>query len=93
MSADRLRKRNVDFTRFGFPVDVLWSDIQWAQQYGVSDDVRYFEFNPANFTTDSLSKLHDEVEAAHRRLTVIIDPHIKVADDYWVHNEGMELQL
>lgn len=42
---------------------------------------------------ESLSKLHDEVEASHRRLTVIIDPHIKVADDYWVHNEGMALQL
>ena len=29
-SSDIIRQRNSDFTEYGFPVDVLWMDIQWA---------------------------------------------------------------
>lgn len=31
VSADILMDRNQNFTKYGFPVDVLWSDIEWAQ--------------------------------------------------------------
>lgn len=31
VSADILMDRNQNFTQYGFPVDVLWSDIEWAQ--------------------------------------------------------------
>lgn len=32
VSADMMMQRNTNFTNYGFPVDVLWSDIEWAQQ-------------------------------------------------------------
>lgn len=31
VSADMLMERNKKFTDYGFPIDVLWSDIEWAQ--------------------------------------------------------------
>ena len=33
VSADMLMERNRQFSDYGFPIDVLWSDIEWAQQY------------------------------------------------------------
>ena len=32
VSADILIQRSRKFTELGFPLDVIWSDIQWAQQ-------------------------------------------------------------
>ena len=32
VSADILMQRNENFSKNNFPVDVLWSDIEWAQQ-------------------------------------------------------------
>ena len=31
VSAEILMERNRDFTEYGFPLDVVWSDIEWAQ--------------------------------------------------------------
>jgi alpha-glucosidase (family GH31 glycosyl hydrolase) len=42
-SADLMIKRNEEFTTYGFPVDVLWSDIYYAQ------DFEYFVFNREKF--------------------------------------------
>ena len=36
--------------------------------------------------------MNKEIEEQGRRITVILDPHIKVAEDYFVHTEGMALQ-
>lgn len=36
--------------------------------------------------------MNSEIEAAGRRIVVIVDPHIKASDDYFVYNEGMEMQ-
>ena len=36
--------------------------------------------------------MNKEIEDAGRRITVIVDPHIKVADDYFVYHNGMEYQ-
>ncbi len=30
VSAEMIIERNRNFTEFGFPVDVLWMDIEWA---------------------------------------------------------------
>lgn len=32
VSAEMIMERNRNFTDFGFPVDVLWMDIEWADQ-------------------------------------------------------------
>lgn len=36
--------------------------------------------------------MNKEVEDEGRYMTVILDPHIKVADDYFVYSDGQELQ-
>lgn len=50
VSADMLMERNAKFTQYGFPIDVLWSDIEWAQQNDDPAGYEYFKFNPKNFT-------------------------------------------
>ena len=36
--------------------------------------------------------MNKEVEDEGRYMTVILDPYIKVADDYFVYSDGQELQ-
>jgi len=36
--------------------------------------------------------MNKEIEASNRRLTVIVDPHIKASDDYYVYKNGIDLQ-
>ena len=50
VSAEMLMERNANFTTYGFPIDVLWSDIEWAQQNDDPAGYEYFKFNPKNFT-------------------------------------------
>lgn len=35
--------------------------------------------------------MNAEIESSDRRLVVIIDPHIKKSQDYFVHENGMDL--
>ena len=37
--------------------------------------------------------MNSEIEAAGRRITLIFDPHIKVSDDYFVYENGMDIQM
>jgi len=39
-----------------------------------------------------LAQMNKEVEEADRYMTVILDPHIKVADDYFVYADGQTLE-
>lgn len=78
--------RNRDFTEYGFPVDVFWMDIEY------SNDYKYFEFNPKNFTEDGIVEMNKQVEEANRRLVVIVDPHIKAVDDFHIYTDGLKLQ-
>ena len=36
--------------------------------------------------------MNSEIEEQGRRIVVIVDPHIKVSDDYFVYSEGIEMQ-
>lgn len=38
ISADMMIERNKNFTEGGFPVDVLWMDIEWAMKNNVEQD-------------------------------------------------------
>ena len=62
VSADMLMDRNRKFTDYGFPIDVLWSDIEWAQQYDDPAGYEYFIFNPANFTETQITQMNSEIE-------------------------------
>ena len=55
VSADMLMDRNRKFSDYGFPIDVLWSDIEWAQQNDDPAGYEYFKFNPANFTDTQIT--------------------------------------
>ena len=92
VSSDILRQRNKNFTDYNFPVDVLVMDIQWAEYNSDADGYQYFRFNPQNFTQPDIEKMNAEVEAEGRFITTILDPHIKVSDDYFVYSDGQELQ-
>ena len=50
ISADMMMQRDTNFTMYGFPVDVLWSDIAWADQNDDPEGYEYFKWNPKNFT-------------------------------------------
>lgn len=54
VSAEVLMERNANFTMYGFPIDVLWSDIEWAQQNDDPAGYEYFKFNPKNFTEEQV---------------------------------------
>ena len=36
--------------------------------------------------------MNREIEQSKRRITVIVDPHIKASEDYFVYENGIELQ-
>lgn len=91
VSAEMMIERNRNFTKFGFSVDVLWMDIEWADQNSDPSGYEYFKFNPQNFTEAQIEQMNQEIEAQNRRITVIVDPHIKASDDYFVYSKGMEL--
>jgi alpha-glucosidase (family GH31 glycosyl hydrolase) len=67
-------------------------DINWAQNNNDRFGEEYFVFNPLNFTTEGIKSMNQEVEDANRRLTVILDPHIKVSEDYFVYKDGIKLE-
>ena len=58
----------------------------------IEGNYRYFVFNEQNFTEHQVKKMNKEIEEQGRRITVIVDPHIKVVDDYFVYTEGIEMQ-
>jgi len=53
VSAERMMERNADFTKYDIPVDVLWMDIEWADQNSEPEGYEYFIFNPQNFTEEN----------------------------------------
>lgn len=89
-------ERSHNFTKYGFPVDVFWMDIEHALytdlETVLTRDYRWFTFNPYNFTTDRLEALKSEMEESKRRLVTIIDPHINANEEYFVWKNGMDLQ-
>lgn len=87
-----IMERNRNFTDFGFPVDVLWMDIEWSQQNSEVGGYEYFVFNPQNFTNGEIWQMNSEIEAENRRIVVIVDPHIKVSHEYSLYADGMVLQ-
>lgn len=92
VDADMIMDRNKNFSQFGFPVDVLWADIDWAFQNSTQPGPEYFIFNPQNFTATQIAKMNNQIEASQRRIVVIADPHIKKSPDYKIYSNGIKLQ-
>ena len=75
-------KRNQEFTHYGFPVDVLWTDLYYTQ------DFEYFVFNRDTWPIWEVQMLNAEIEKSKRRLVTINDPHMRANDTYWIYEEG-----
>ena len=52
VSADIMTKRDQDFETNGFPVDVYWMDILYAQDY------QYFQFDSQKFPKEKLAGMN-----------------------------------
>lgn len=85
-SANLMIERNAQFTKYGFPVDVFWSDLYYTQ------DFEYFVFNNVTWPMYKVEAFNAQIAQSKRRLVMINDPHIKASDDYFVYSQGMALQ-
>ncbi|KAJ8949565.1 hypothetical protein NQ318_016196, partial [Aromia moschata] len=60
-----------------FPMDAIWLDIDYT------DEKRYFTWNPESFS-DPI-EMQKNLSTTNRKLVTILDPHIKVDDNYPVY--------
>ncbi len=67
------------FDKHNMPVDVIWLDIEYT------DKKKYFTWDPLAFPNPT--KMHKQLDKHQRKVVLIIDPHIKKADDYPVVQE------
>ncbi|VDM30233.1 unnamed protein product [Hydatigera taeniaeformis] len=71
---EEMKSINNDYNKHNLPMDVLWLDIEYA------NDKRYLTWNTARFP--SPDGIVDDLDVNGRKLVVVVDPHIK-ADHSW----------
>lgn len=54
-TADMLIERSNNFTAYGFPVDYLWSDIEYAE------NKQYFVFNQTSWPLNDVNRLNNVI--------------------------------
>lgn len=74
-----VKEVDVKFDRYQIPYDVIWLDVEYL------DDRMYFTWDPLTFP-DPIS-MEKQLDESGRKLVVIIDPHIKNKEGYWVLQE------
>ncbi|PCH35732.1 glycoside hydrolase family 31 protein [Wolfiporia cocos MD-104 SS10] len=82
ISSDDVRDVQRRFDEADMPVDVFWLDIEYAEEH------KYFIWDKKTFP-DPVDMTHD-VEAIGRKMVVIVDPHLKRADNYPVYKEARD---
>ncbi|KIY65272.1 glycoside hydrolase family 31 protein, partial [Cylindrobasidium torrendii FP15055 ss-10] len=85
VSSDDVRSVQRRFDEEDMPVDVFWLDIEYAEEH------KYFIWDEKVFP-DPVEMTND-VAAAGRHMVVIIDPHLKRAQNYPVYKEASEKEL
>jgi mannosyl-oligosaccharide alpha-1,3-glucosidase len=83
--ASDVMARNSDFTKYGFPVDVFWFDIEHAQ------DHEYTVFDTKRFEQKHVMEMNNAINESQRRFVAIVDPHVRANDDFHVYKDGMQL--
>ncbi|KAL5968257.1 Neutral alpha-glucosidase AB [Taenia solium] len=71
---EEMKSISDDYNKHNLPMDVLWLDIEYA------NDKRYLTWNTARFP--SPDDIVDDLDVNGRKLVVVVDPHIK-ADHSW----------
>ncbi|POV94665.1 hypothetical protein PSTT_16731 [Puccinia striiformis] len=85
VSQDDLLSVVQNFDKFDIPLDVMWLDIEYAEEH------KYFIWDKRNFPEPL--KMINELEATGRKLVTIVDPHIKRTQDLYVYKEAVELNV
>lgn len=73
------------FDELEIPYDVLWLDIEHT------DGKRYFTWDPLKFPTPE--RMQNDLASRGRKMVTIIDPHIKVDDNYPVFKAAKDLDF
>ncbi|XP_046483150.1 neutral alpha-glucosidase AB [Neodiprion pinetum] len=80
---DDVRQVAENFDKYDLPMDVMWLDIEYT------DGKKYFTWDTRKFS-QPLEMVHNLTEKG-RKLVVIIDPHIKRDQNYFLHNDATNL--
>ncbi|KAJ5708964.1 Glucosidase 2 subunit alpha [Penicillium malachiteum] len=67
------------FDKHQIPYDVIWLDVDYT------DDRKYFTWEPLSFPNPK--GMQEQLADSERKLVVLIDPHIKNKNDYFVSQE------
>ncbi|KAJ5795229.1 hypothetical protein N7457_001828 [Penicillium paradoxum] len=74
-----VKEVNAKFDKYQIPYDVIWLDLEYT------DDRKYFTWDSLTFP-DPKGMQH-KLDETERKLVVLIDPHIKNTDKYFVSEE------
>ncbi|KAF8161398.1 alpha-glucosidase [Crassisporium funariophilum] len=85
VSSEDVRTVQKRFDEEDMPVDVFWLDIEY------SEDHKYFMWNEKTFP-DPVEMTND-VAALGRKMVVIVDPHLKRAQDYPAFKQASDLGI
>ncbi|ORC92599.1 glucosidase [Trypanosoma theileri] len=70
------------FDRHNLPYDVLWLDIEHT------DGKKYFTWDKHNFPEPKV--IVEALASKGRKLVTVKDPHVKIENDYYVHEEAVK---
>ncbi|KAL4400419.1 glucosidase II [Malassezia pachydermatis] len=84
-SDDDVKDVSAQFDEKDMPMDVMWLDIEWSRDhmYGIWDRQAF---------KDPDEMVH-ALDARGRKLVLIIDPHLKKTDDYFLYHEAKSQDL
>ncbi len=85
-SADIIMERDRLFSVNKFPVDVLWMDIKWSENY------QFFNFDNTSFPPAKLDQMNAQIATSNRRLVLVIDPMVQNNTDYFAFTNGIKLE-
>ncbi|KAJ5517801.1 Glycoside hydrolase family 31 [Penicillium expansum] len=74
-----VKEVNAKFDKYQIPYDVIWLDLEYT------DDRKYFTWDPLTFPDPK--GMQQKLDETERKLVVLIDPHIKNSDKYFVSDE------
>ncbi|KAF7720199.1 Mannosyl-oligosaccharide alpha-1,3-glucosidase [Penicillium ucsense] len=74
-----VKEVDAKFDKYQIPYDVIWLDLEYT------DDRKYFTWDPLTFPNPK--GMQEKLDASQRKLVVLIDPHIKNKNDYFVSQE------
>ncbi|KAK4056711.1 glucosidase II [Microbotryomycetes sp. JL221] len=73
------------FDEADIPMDVMWLDIEYAEEH------QYFVWDRQNFPEPE--KMQDDLAARGRKLVAIVDPHIKRNPKLYIYKEAQDLDI